>query len=650
MQAYCVIFFILVTLLTSGICCGEKIEGNRIMRLYGIHSLFCIVLLLLYITPIFSQDLAKIAGGDSLAYESGSIVVTATRVQDARRDLPVSMTTITARELKSYGNSTPLEVVSRLTPGAFITERGLLGYGVASGAAGGVTIRGVGGQPTTNVLVLIDGRPDFMGMMGHPLPDAYQMDNVERIEVIRGPASALYGTNAVGGVINMKSVQLREGENITRIRSSFGSFNTRQYQLNHGQGYRSGYYSVNAGYRESDGHREWSQASIQNYGLKTGYSFASQWNVTAGGYFSRYNIFNPGPISNPLTDNWVDIRRGGADLTLENRYSRLNGSIKLHSNFGHHKIYDGWRSDDNTSGVIVFQNLRFSGGHHITFGFDVKRYGGTGQNITHDIDYGEHFITEYASYAHLHYLLSRRFIFTGGLRYDNNSVFGGITTPSFGLVFQPGDRTAIRGNISEGYRSPTIRELYLFPAPTPTLQPERMWNYELGLERRISNSLVIDLSGFVSQGGNLIRMSGAWPNFILSNSGSFEHRGIEAEAKLDFHRNFYVHISGAWLDPGDDTQASPGQKFSGGIHYASGRITCRLSAERVSKLYGSNFSINRLDDYTIADAHASYRLNDFLSVYGEAKNMFNKSYAIIDGYPLPGRTFFLGLSAGIDTH
>ncbi|MCK7460836.1 MAG: TonB-dependent receptor plug domain-containing protein [Sphingobacterium sp.] len=79
----------------------------------------------------------------------------------------------------------------------------MTGFGVADGAAGKISIRGIGGSPNTQVLVLIDGHPQYMGLFGHPLPDAYVASDAEKVEVVRGPASILYGTNAMGGVVNI---------------------------------------------------------------------------------------------------------------------------------------------------------------------------------------------------------------------------------------------------------------------------------------------------------------------------------------------------------------------------------------------------------------------------------------------------------------
>ena len=83
-----------------------------------------------------------------------------------------------------------------------------MGYGVSTGGSGQMSMRGIGGPaqaglPTTGLLVLIDGHPQYMGLMGHPIADAYQSMLVERVEVVRGPASVLYGSNAMGGVVNI---------------------------------------------------------------------------------------------------------------------------------------------------------------------------------------------------------------------------------------------------------------------------------------------------------------------------------------------------------------------------------------------------------------------------------------------------------------
>ncbi|MFW6290090.1 MAG: TonB-dependent receptor plug domain-containing protein, partial [Mariniphaga sp.] len=132
------------------------------------------------------------------------VIVTGSRVEVARRNVPLTVSTVERSQIERSNESAILPVLSRRIPGLFVTERGVTGFGVGTGSAGQISMRGVGGTaPNTQVLVLIDGHPQFQGLFGHPLPDAYVSSDVEKVEVIRGPASILYGSNAMGGVINI---------------------------------------------------------------------------------------------------------------------------------------------------------------------------------------------------------------------------------------------------------------------------------------------------------------------------------------------------------------------------------------------------------------------------------------------------------------
>ncbi|MDR2627385.1 MAG: TonB-dependent receptor plug domain-containing protein, partial [Dysgonamonadaceae bacterium] len=160
------------------------------------------------------------------------VVVTGARAEVNRNNVPMTISVVNREEIEQSGESALLPALSGQVPSLFITERGITGFGVSTGGTGGISLRGVGGSPTTEVLVLIDGHPQYMGVMGHHLPDAYVASDVERVEVIRGPASILYGSNAMGGVINIITrKQNKEGWNLNgRLMS--GSYNTWKYMVN----------------------------------------------------------------------------------------------------------------------------------------------------------------------------------------------------------------------------------------------------------------------------------------------------------------------------------------------------------------------------------------------------------------------------------
>lgn len=106
-------------------------------------------------------------------------------------------------------NPSLLPLLSEQVPGLFVTSRGVMGYGVSGGAAGGISLRGLDGA-SGRIMVLIDGHPQYAGLMGHPVSDACQSLLADRVEVLRGPASVLYGSNAMGGVINIVTRGMHE--------------------------------------------------------------------------------------------------------------------------------------------------------------------------------------------------------------------------------------------------------------------------------------------------------------------------------------------------------------------------------------------------------------------------------------------------------
>ena len=129
-------------------------------------------------------------------YALDEVVVTGTRNATDIRHLPMTISIVNRAQLENRYQPSVLPALTEQVPGLFVTSRGVMGYGVSTGAAGGISLRGMSGS--AQMLVLIDGHPQYMGLFGHPISDAYQTMLAERVEVLRGPASVLYGSNAMG--------------------------------------------------------------------------------------------------------------------------------------------------------------------------------------------------------------------------------------------------------------------------------------------------------------------------------------------------------------------------------------------------------------------------------------------------------------------
>lgn len=588
--------------------------------------------------PLFAKTAKPEA--DSVKYRFNPVVVTATKAAGAQKDLAASVSVVDAKAIQNAVSNSVLELVKDRVPGVFITERAVMGYGVAAGAAGGISIRGIGGSPTTGVLVLRDGRPDIMGMMGHPIPDAYSLDGVERIEVVRGPASFLYGTNAMGGVINIVSKKMTENGFHTKLSGGIGTFNSRKLALYHGGKLGSFEYYLTASTNQTDGHREFSNYDGDFYTAHFGYAVNPSTKISFNANLANLYLLDPGPVTAPVGDHWYDLRRSGVDLTLTHSGRLGESYFRLHGNFGRHKIYDGWRSNDRTVGFMFYHNVKPWGGNITTIGFDIKRYGGDAEDTIHKIpviNYGREFITEYAPYIHTQQLFLTRFIASAGIRVEHHPLYGSEAVPKFGLVTHVAKTTSLRLSAAKGFRSPAIRELYVFPPKNEKLLPEQMWNYEIGLSQNIGRTAQFEASLFRANGDNMIRLMPPPPRPMFVNSGIFRHTGYELTFQYSPFHNFDFSSSWTKLDLGNETLNAPGKKLTAFLSYRYGKTSLGINLVHIRDLYGADFRKNKMGNYTLVNLSLDVNVLKSIGFRLAVKNALDEKYQTLYNYPMPGR-------------
>lgn len=607
------------------------------------------------------KDSTKVAR----SYAINEVVVTGTRSETDVRHLPMTVSVVGRPQLEASQQTSVLPVLNSQVPGFFSTSRGVMGYGVATGASGQMSLRGIGGPaqaglPTTGLLVLIDGHPQYMGLMGHPIADAYQTMMVERVEVLRGPASVLYGSNAMGGVINIVTRKMQEDGIRTNINIGAGSYGSVQTEATNR--IRKGRFSstVTASYNRTDGHR--ADMAFEQYGgyAKLGYDFTDNWKVWGDVNVTRFNATNPGSVMKPYIDNDQRITRGMTSFALENHYEKTSGALSFFYNWGDHWINDGYQpggeplqyrfnSNDQMLGVSWYQSVQLFQGNRLTVGADYFHFGGEAWNQFfdgHRETSANKSLNEVAGYVDFRQDIAAWLTLDAGARVDYHSQTGTEFIPQVGLAFHLPENAEIKAMASKGFRNPTIREMYMFPPQNPDLKPEKLWNYELSFSQRLmDNRLSYGLNVFYINGENLIiRLPNPNGSGMLNqNSGEIENWGAEANVGYQFNPVWSVMANYSWLHMENPVLASPEHKLYGGVNFRKGRWSASTGIQYVKGLY-TDLDAATKENFVLWDMQGSFKATNYLSFYVRGENLLAQRYEINAGYPMPKATFMGGVN------
>ncbi len=598
-------------------------------------------------------------------YKINEVVVTGARNETDVRHLSQSVSVIGRAQIERSMQPSLLPVLTEQIPGLFVTSRGVMGYGVSNGAAGSISLRGLSGG-TARLMVMIDGHPQYAGIFGHPISDAYQSFLAERVEVLRGPASVLYGSNAMGGVINIVTRKMKEDGVNTNIHAGYGSYNTLETEVTNR--IRKGRFSsvVSGSYNRTDGHR--ADMEFEQYGgyAKLGYEVTDNWNLRGDVDVTHFNASYPGPVSAPLLDGDQRITRGMTSFALENNYQKTSGAISFFYNWGDHWINDGYTpsagegpqddrflSHDNMMGISLYQSMQLFKGNRITLGFDWFRYGGrawneyvSGEKVGTTSDLVDKHEDELAGYVDLRQEIRSWLTFNAGLRVDHHSRVGTEWVPQAGLAFHLPRAIELKASASKGFRYPILREMYMFPPQNPDLQPESMWNYELAFSQRLMNGqLTYGVNVFYIDGKNLIQ---TLPNpngsgMLNQNSGHIENAGVELQAAYRINRRWSVDGNYSYLHMKNPVIAAPEHKLYAGMNFSQGRWNVSTDLQYIAGLY-TQVDPDVTENFVLWNLRAAFHANRWLNIWARGENLLAQKYEINAGYPMPRATVTAGIN------
>ncbi len=595
------------------------------------------------------------------------VVVTGTRTVTDVRYLPMTVNVISRGQLTQNNQMSILPTVMQQVPGLFVTSRSMYGYGVSTGAAGGINMRGISGG-AGQLLVLIDGHPQYNGIYGHPISDSYQTLMAERVEVLRGPASVIYGSNAMGGVINIVTRKMLQDGVRTDVRVGGGSYGTVLAEASNT--IRKGKFSSMVGgeYSRTDNHRP--NMGFEQYGghLKLAYDFTPNWDAYVDADITHFNASYPGAEEKPIygANQW--ITRGVVSAAVENNYEKTNGALSIFTNFGRHKIDDGsadatkptsryFRSKDALTGISWYQSARLFEGNRLTLGADYQHIYGNAyytDKTTGDIlvtpnkQSGRSYRNEVAGYFDVRQDLVGWLTIDAGLRLDHHSITGSEWIPQFGVVVRPLSTGEVKAMVSKGFRNPTMREMFLYPPSNEELKPERMWNYELSWRHRLQK-LSYGANLFYIDADNIILTTQVGSGKKNLNSGRIRNYGAELEATYHINDMWALNTNHSFLKmKKQQVVAAPKYKGFLGADFRLHRLAVNAGLQYISGLgldsTGDGIADKQEKDFVLLNMSVNYHLNNIVTLWANGENLLAQRYQINYGYPMPRATFMAGVN------
>lgn len=615
---------------------------------------------------------------------SHEIVVTATRIETPAQEVASSVTVISKEELKRMKKTTVLEALEEIL-GLTIIQ---------NGPAGGAASTFVRGANSEHTLFLMDGVE-----LNDPISPArsfdlahFILDSIERIEILRGPQSTLYGSDALSGVVNIITKK-GQGEPKLNLSSAGGSYGTFINSAGLDGGTEKIHYSLGVNYLQSSG---FSSASTEYEGNKEkdgyrnlslsgrfGYKFTNnlELDLILRTLKTRIEVDNSGgdygdDPNNVQENNALFLKGEFRTLLMGNRWEQKLGLSLVDYNRTHENPTDSVHPIDSEEGFfksalfkIDWQNNFFlHETNTLTFGINHQQEQGESEYYS-DGTWGPYSSIFPLQRAHItgFYIqdqirLDSSFFSTAGIRLDKHSQFGTSTTfrlaPAY-LIKET--QTKLKATLGTAFKSPSLYQLYapatfMGPIGNKNLKPEESTGWDIGVEQYfLEGQILLSAAYFKNDFTNLIQFDSLHG---YTNVGNAESKGIElsllAQSRSGLILNIsYTRTEARDLDADRALLRRPKDKFSASFLYPflkKGNI--RLSLIHIGEREDLDFSTwpatrVTLPDYTLLNSVISYDLTQQIQAFLRMDNFLNEKYEMIKGYGTPGHSAFLGLNISL---
>jgi|GEM_PF-1648176 len=620
---------------------------------------------------LITTVIVSISGYFLQAQDQKEVFLSLSRQPEYLESLPNNILTIGTKEISESGATNLAELLQKET----------LIYTSKTGTVGALSSISLRGMSSADVLVLIDGQPLNSISVGMADLSSLPLNSVERVEIIRGPASAIYGFGASGGIINLITKKLATQK--LNVDFNYGSFNTIDTNINVNKQLGNNYFNFSAGKTKSSGQRQNSDYENTRVAAKFGVESPEYSLNLSGQYFSSLTG-SPGPLSLnnlPLTVEEYDgniensaasprARQKDERNIWQSQYKKYFKSGDLTFNLFYRYNEQNYRDPDwftdNTYFEYVYKpQVIYNWRNLINIGIETQPE----KYINKD---NQAFLTKmdnWRSNTAVFYeqkIATEKLTFRPSLRYDNNSAFGEAFSPQLSVIWKTPENFSLIQKLSfncgQSWRAPTFTQLY-WPEETFTwfgtnyttrgnseLKPEKSIGGDIGISRQ--GSISYNLNYYFNQTENKIQNYTEYPDptTILTypkNIARTTSQGIECSITHKINQYSRQHLDYTYTWALDETT----KKLL--VYQPLNRLGYTISAE-IQKLdveLSGNFIDQQLTEYDtwlpgyfLLDTRIGLTLSDNLRLCFTVNNILDKKYQNRAGYPLPGQT----LSASIN--